>query len=189
MPDKNIEKAKKLFLEKGLTYAAIATKLGVSSRTVERWSTKGDWKLLRAAEELASVALAEEVSSELAKPIPAKSVRVAMKGFDRNEIFEMAIASLHEKAPDAAVKSQEAAFGQLVKIMIAQQQMERQDRLDAIEFKLKEIQLEKAGYEMEIKKREAHPPDIAAIVDMVLALNLDLAEVMRQIKARAHEIG
>ncbi len=63
--------------------------------------------------------------------------------------WERAIASLYEKAPDAAVKSQEAAFGQLVKIMIAQQQMERQDRLDVIEFKLKEIQLEKAGYEME----------------------------------------
>jgi transcriptional regulator with XRE-family HTH domain len=189
MPDKNIEKAKKLFLEKGLTYAAIATKLGVSSRTVERWSNKGDWKSLRAAEELASVALAEEVSSELAKPIPAKSVRVAMKGLDRNEIFEMAIASLHEKAPDAVIKSQEAAYGQLVKIMQVQQQMERQDRLDAIEFKLKEIQLEKAGYEMEIKKREAHPPDVAALVDMALAFNLDVAEVMRQIKARAFELG
>jgi transcriptional regulator with XRE-family HTH domain len=189
MPDKNIEKAKKLFLEKGLTYAAIATKLGISSRTVERWSSKGDWKLLKDTQELASVALAEEVSSELAKPIPAKSVRVAMKGFDRNEIFEMAIASLYEKAPDAAVKSQEAAFGQLVKIMIAQQQMERQDRLDAIEFKLKEIQLEKAGYEMELKKREAHPPDVAAIVDMIAALGIDPVEVLKQFKARAFELG
>jgi transcriptional regulator with XRE-family HTH domain len=189
MPDKNIEKAKKLFLEKGLTYAAIATKLGVSSRTVERWSNKGDWKLLRAAEELASVALAEEVSSELAKPIPAKSVRVAMKGFDRNEIFEMAIASLHEKAPEAAIKSQEAAYGQLVKIMIAQQQMEHNDRMAEIEYKLKQIQLEKEQYEAVIKQRQAHPPDVAAIVDMVLAFGLDLPEIMRQIKARAHQIG
>ncbi len=189
MPDKNIEKAKKLFLEKGLTYAAIATKLGISSRTVERWSHKGDWKLLKETQELASVALAEEVSQELDKPIPPKSVRVAMKGLDRNEIFEMAIASLHEKAPDAAIKSQEAAFGQLVKIMIAQQQMERQDRLDAIEFKLKEIQLEKAGYEMELKKREAHPPDVAAIVDMIAALGIDPVEVLKQFKARAFELG
>jgi transcriptional regulator with XRE-family HTH domain len=183
MPDKNIEKAKKLFLEKGLTYAAIATKLGVSSRTVERWSNKGDWKSLRAAEELASVALAEEVSSELAKPIPAKSVRVAMKGLDRNEIFEMAIASLHEKAPEAVIKSQEAAYGQLVKIMIAQQQMEQSDRMADIEVELKQLQLEKERYDVEIKRRQAHPPDMAALFDMVIALGIDPAEFVRQTRA------
>jgi uncharacterized protein YjcR len=189
MPDKNIEKAKKLFLEKGLTYAAIATKLGISSRTVERWSSKGDWKLIKDTEELASVALAEEVSSELAKPIPAKSVRVAMKGFDRNEIFEMAIASLHEKAPEAVIKSQEAAYGQLIKIMQAQQQMEHQDRIAEIEVELKQLQLEKQRYEVEAARLKAHPVDINAWVDLVAEYGMDMPTLMRAIKARALELG
>jgi transcriptional regulator with XRE-family HTH domain len=189
MPDKNIEKAKKLFLEKGLTYAAIATKLGVSSRTVERWSNKGDWKLLRAAEELASVALAEEVSSELAKPIPAKSVRVAMKGFDRNEIFEMAIATLHSAAPEAGIKSQEAAYGQLIKILQVQQQMEHQDRVAEIEVELKRLQLEKQRYEVQAARLKAYPPDIDAWVDLTVEYKQDVPTLMRAILARTQQIG
>jgi molybdate-binding protein len=73
--------------------------------------------------------------------------------------------------------------------MIAQQQMEHNDRMAEIEYKLKQIQLEKEQYEAVIKKRQAHPPDVAAIVDMVLAFGLDLPEIMKAIKARAHEIG
>jgi uncharacterized protein YjcR len=153
MPDKNIEKAKKLFVEKGLTYAAIASLLGISSRTVERWSSKGNWKLLRDAEELASVALAEEVSEQLDKPIPVKSVRVAMKGLDRNTVFEAAIAALHSAAPDAVIRSQESAYGQLVKIMQAQQQMEHQERMAELEYKLKEADLA-------LKQRQLNPPTI-----------------------------
>lgn len=177
MSDKNIEKAKKLFLEKGLTYAAIASLLSISSRTVERWASKGNWKLLRDTEELASVALAEEVSSELAKPIPAKSVRVALAGLSRKEIFEAAIASLHTAAPDAAVKSQEAAYGQLIKIMEAEQRMRHHDRMADLEYKLKEADLI-------LKQRQINPLTIEELADMAIELGYSLKSFIEAMRAR-----
>jgi len=57
-----------------------------------------------------------------------------------------------------------------------------------IEVELKQLQLEKERYDVEIKRRQAYPPDLSAIVDMVIALGLDLAEFTKQMRAKLEQL-
>lgn len=128
------------------------TRFGVSVRAIKSKSREeGDWKVKRDTEARASQALAEEVSEELAKPIPEKSVRVAMKAMSRNEICDTAIAHLYSAAPDAEIKSQEAAYSALIKIVESQQRMEQQEQMFALERRAKEA-------DVILKERQVNPP-------------------------------
>jgi hypothetical protein len=133
------------------TNGSVAKRFKVSKSAVDKRSAAEGWKAQREAQSIAVDAIASEVSEELSKPIPAKSVRVALQEMDRNEIFDAAIAQLHAAAPDAGIKSQEAAYGQLIKIIQVQQQMEHQRQMFKIEHKLKEI-------ELALKERQLNPP-------------------------------
>jgi transcriptional regulator with XRE-family HTH domain len=161
MVDKTEQKAKQLYLAGGWTYAALAKKFKVSERTIIRWAKAGSWQTSKDAEAIASQALAEEVSEELAKPVSPKSVRSAMKGLGRKEVFEIAKAYLSSAAPDAEIKSMEAAFGQLIKVMQVEQQMEYADRMADLEYKLKETDLA-------IKQQQLNPPTLKAWVDKAI---------------------
>jgi hypothetical protein len=190
------KKAEKLYIEDNWEHPALAKKFKVSERTIRRWADAGNWKTKRVIDTIASHALAEEVSEQLDKPIPPQSVRVAMKGLDRSQLFETAIASLYAVAPDAGIKSQEAAYGQMVKIMQTQQQMEHNDRLADIEVKLKQLQLEKVRYEVEkeryetqLKQWQVKPPDPEALVDMALDFGIPLAEVVKRMMARLDQLA
>ena len=183
------EKAEKLYIEEGWEHSALAKKFKVSERTIRRWAETGDWKAKRVAETVASHAMADEVSEQLDKPISPASVRVAMKGLDRGEVFGIAIATLHSAAPEGLIKSQEAAYGQLIKILQVQQQMEHQDKIAEIEVELKRLQLEKQRYEVEAARLKAHPVDIDAWVDLTVEYKQDLAPLMKAIIARANQIG
>jgi hypothetical protein len=92
------------------TNGSVAKRFKVSKSAVDKRSAAEGWKAQREAQSIAVDAIASEVSEELSKPIPAKSVRVALQEMDRNEIFDAAIAQLHAAAPDAGIKSQEAAY-------------------------------------------------------------------------------
>lgn len=92
--------AKKLSLEQGLTQAAIAQRLGVSQRTVERWASEDGWGARKKAQ--AKVISINEAKSQPSQPPPASthnnppSVRPRRQRgeVDELEIVEDAIENL-----------------------------------------------------------------------------------------------
>lgn len=182
MPKTDQDKAEKLYIESDWEYPALAKKFKVSERTIRRWAEVGDWKAKRLTESIASQAIADEVSEELAKPIPAKSVRAAMRGLDRKQVFEAAIASLHANAPDAEIKSQEAAYGQLIKIMQVEQQMEHQERMADLEYKLKEADLQ-------LKQRQLTPPTPKEWAAGAFNLGIDPVGIVEEVIRLLREAG
>lgn len=169
------EKAKQLYLAGGWTYPALAKKFKVSERTIIRWSKANNWQAFKDAEDTASQAIASELTEELAKPISPKSVRVAMKGLDRDEILDAAIASLYAAAPDAAIKSQEAAYGQLVKIMQLRQQMEHQERMSELEYEHKKADLI-------LKQWQINPPTPEEWAKKAVELKIHPVEAIRHLR-------
>lgn len=85
-------KAKELSLKQGLTQAAIAQKLGVSTRTVERWASQDGWGARRTAQQ------AKKVISIASKPKHPEGHtsphRRERRTIDELETVEGAICSL-----------------------------------------------------------------------------------------------
>ncbi|MGG6295281.1 helix-turn-helix domain-containing protein [Leptolyngbya sp. AN02str] len=80
--------AKRLY-EQGRSYAAIALDVGVSTRTVERWGSEGNWAVLRQAN---VVPLERSESQPRQRPTPRS--RRGDGAIDEMEIVEGAIANL-----------------------------------------------------------------------------------------------
>lgn len=176
------EKAEKLYVEGGSTYATLAKRFKVSERTIKRWAEAGNWQTKKKIQEVASQAIAEEVSEELAKPISAKSVRAAMQGMSRKEFFHAAKSSLYANAPDAEIKSQEAAYGQLIKIMQIEQQMQHQERMADLEYKLKEADLQ-------LKQRQLTPPTPKEWAAGAFNLGIDPVGIVEEVIRLLREAG
>lgn len=91
------KEAKRLCLEEGLTQAAAAQRLGVASRTVERWAAQDGWGAQKKAQKVVSIGEAKRAKpSEQAKHQNPPSIRRRQLGeeIDETEIVEGAITSL-----------------------------------------------------------------------------------------------
>lgn len=87
------EQAKKLYLHDGLTMDAIAQKLGVSRRTIERWSAndpEGKWTDLKLAQKVVAFSPRADAPTEPAKPRRQRG----HSEIDELKIIELAISDL-----------------------------------------------------------------------------------------------
>jgi predicted transcriptional regulator len=180
MPDKNIEKAKKLFLEKGLSYAAIASLLGVSSRTVERWSAKGDWKLHRDSQELASQALAPAVAEVLENPVEASAVRPHLNSIVPEAIVELALSMCHADLEDDELRHRNR--GQVIESAEKMVKLRHQLSLHRYELELKRIDIEVRKADLQLKLNQLNPPTIEDWADQGAAFSQSAEVLWNEIK-------
>lgn len=89
--------------------------------------------------------------------------------------MDTAIACLHSAAPDAEIKSQEAAYGQLIKIMQVRQQMAHSKRMNQLEEKLKEA-------ELTLKERQVTPPTPRQWAELAIQYGISLTELVGELR-------
>jgi hypothetical protein len=176
------------------TNGSVAKRFNVSKSAVDKRAAAEGWKLKRESQAIASEAIAEEVAAVLEKPVQAKAVRPHLSKSDPLAYVELALSECYADLENIEIKpkSKGEVISSLERMLKLQHQIslyKHDEEMREIQRKKEQSQAEKEGYEAIIMQRQAHPPDIAGIVDMVLALGLDLTEIMRQIKARALEIG
>jgi transposase-like protein len=161
------QQAKKLYLDDGLTMDAIAQKLGVSRRTVERWSAsdpEGKWTDLKLAQKVVSFVRPD--SAEHSRPVERRDEPVKVRPrrqrgqVDELEIVESAIVNLDlllgcmcgASGDDRPVDTRGVGTtaGALVKLL---------------EY-----------------RRKVQPPTAAELAEQVLALNINPAEFAQELK-------
>lgn len=156
------QQAKKLYLDDGLTMDAIAQKLGVSRRTVERWSAndpEGKWTDLKLAQKVVAFSPRETPPTEPQKPRRERGRRSASE-IDELEIVEGAIVSLDlllasmsgmtDDGRPVDTRGVGGIAGALVKLL---------------EY-----------------RRKISPPTAAELAEQVLALNINPAEFVQELK-------
>ena len=79
--------AERLYLTQGWTMAAIAQKLNVTSRTIERWAKAGEWAAKKKASKVVSI-------NQSAREEPTARVQRSRGALDDIEIVETAISDI-----------------------------------------------------------------------------------------------
>ncbi len=107
--DKKKTEAKQLCTERNWTHAAIASHLGVSTRTVERWASAGGWGGLKQSKVI-SISRKSDTSSSDGSTAPPRRERAGVsRDIDELTVVNGAIADL--SAALSAVEDERALGG------------------------------------------------------------------------------
>lgn len=151
--DPNRIEAKRLYLEKGWTHAAIASHLGKSTRTVERWASADGWGGLKQSKVVQiDRPKPEREAADAASTRPPRRVCAGRsQEVDELEVINGAIADLSAALASAEdVRSMGGLAGGLVRLL---------------EY-----------------RRKTNPPTAAELAEQVLSLGINPAEFVRELR-------
>lgn len=168
--------AKKLSLEQGLTQAAIAQQLSVSTRTIERWASEDGWGARKKAQ--SKVVLISE-----AKPKPQPSLQAAP-------------ASTHSNPPSTRPRRQrgeidelEIVEGAIANLSLLLGDTDR-DCMENEYGRVKPIDTRGIGgiagalVRLLEYRRKIQPPTAADLAEQVIALGISPSEFVAELKQR-----
>ncbi len=114
MPKKiDWEPIKRAYFASGESYAAIATRFGISERAVEKRASEEGWARSRTQ-------ISEEIQAPKAKPAKRPTVTADL---DALTTIDLAIADLSADMADSPIKSKESAATALVRLLEYRQKL------------------------------------------------------------------
>lgn len=150
----------------------------ISKRSIEERSRKEGWRTQREAQNIASKSVSARLSEELQEPVHPRTVKAKYSELDGDRVLDDAIADIAASAPDAEVKSKEAAYATQIKLI----QAKAQSALLAVELELKKTELELKRADLELKRRQLHPPELGGLIEMILSFNYTPKQVVEELK-------